>query len=200
MRRGLMLVALLASAPHLQAEEVPSFKATIKTETYAISGQTGAALYASIGQKGPVIGGGKIRAIAYTDFKLTWQRRYENPGGACVLAAARPKLTIIYRLPKPSAALQPSVKASWQRFSEGIIRHERQHGEIITAMVKRIEAETIGIRFDDDADCRQVRAELNRRLGKISRDERDQNIAFDRKEMGDGGNVQQLVLALVNGP
>jgi predicted secreted Zn-dependent protease len=199
MRSGLALLALLVSASVVQAEE-PDFKASIKTETYAISGETGAALYASIGEKGPVIGGGKIRAIAYTDFRLTWQRRYENPGGACVLAAARPKLTIIYRLPKPVATLTPAVKANWQVFADGIIRHERHHGEIIVAMVKRIEAETIGIRFDNDPDCRQVRAELNRRLGRISRDERQQNIQFDRIEMGNGGNVQQLVLALVNGP
>ena len=40
-----------------------------KVETYAISGTTGPALYAAIGEKGPLIGK-NIRTIAHTNFTL----------------------------------------------------------------------------------------------------------------------------------
>ncbi|RUV29867.1 DUF922 domain-containing protein, partial [Mesorhizobium sp. M1A.T.Ca.IN.004.03.1.1] len=67
-----------------------------KIETYAISGQTVEALYVSIGDRGPMIGkdsaGNGRRAIAQTNFKLTWQRDYQPQGNACVLRTARPKL------------------------------------------------------------------------------------------------------------
>ena len=48
------------------------WKAVEKTETYAIAGKSGPELYASIGERGPKVG--KTRAIAYTNFKLTWSQ------------------------------------------------------------------------------------------------------------------------------
>jgi predicted secreted Zn-dependent protease len=200
MYRRLALLLALGTQPAFAVAAGPAWQAIEKTQTYAISGSSGAELYASIGMNGPVIGGGRVRAIAYTDFKLTWQRVYENPDGACVLAAARPKLIITYRVPKPAGPLPAPVKASWERFFNGIIIHERHHGDIIRAMVRKIEKESIGIRFENDPKCQKVRAELTRRLGAISRAERQENVDFDRKEMGNGGTVHQLILALVNGP
>lgn len=46
------------------------WKPVEKVETYAISGQSGLELYRSIGENGPNVG--ITRAIAYTNFKLTW--------------------------------------------------------------------------------------------------------------------------------
>ena len=85
--------ALAPAAAHAE------WKAVEKVETYKISGTTGAALYASIGERGPVVRD-DIRTIAHTNFKLTWSRDYVKKDGACVLAAARPKLaaTVIERL------------------------------------------------------------------------------------------------------
>ncbi|NEK55338.1 DUF922 domain-containing protein, partial [Rhizobium leguminosarum] len=42
--------------------------------------------------------------------------------------------------------------------------------------------------------------ELTRRLGEISQRQRQRGRDFDKIEMGDGGNIQQLILKLVNGP
>ena len=81
-----LLAAMLPFAPARAAD----WKPVEKVETYAISGQTAPELYASIGEKGPVIGkdsaGNLRRAIAHTFFKLTWQRDYDDKatGGACV--------------------------------------------------------------------------------------------------------------------
>ncbi len=81
-----------------------------KTQTYAISGRTGAQLYHSIGQNGPRINksnGKNIRTIAHTNFTLTWARRYKTDDGNCTLVSATPKLTITYTLPKPAQKLPP---------------------------------------------------------------------------------------------
>ncbi|RYE98157.1 MAG: DUF922 domain-containing protein [Oxalobacteraceae bacterium] len=47
-------------------------KATETVETYAISGKTGAELYESIGERGPLLGANRV--VAHTRFKLTWRR------------------------------------------------------------------------------------------------------------------------------
>lgn len=193
------LVILISLHPAARAEGGNPWKPVETVERYAVSGQTEMALYASIGERGPMVRGGKVRAIAYTDFKLTWKRRYENPNGGCLLSEARPNLTIVYRLPKPAEKLPAPVQANWDRFYAGIVAHERNHGDFIMAMVKRIEAETAGLRAENDPDCRKVRAELNRRLKAASQEKNSKDAAFDRAEMREGGTVRRLVIAFVNG-
>ncbi|WP_082597320.1 DUF922 domain-containing Zn-dependent protease [Rhizobium sp. Root708] len=179
-----------ASAQWQPSEEV---------RTYSISGKTGAELYGSIGERGPEVGGG-VRTIAHTTFRLTWQRKYEPRDGACVLASAKPKLVLIYTLPKPSTSLSPTVKASWDTFLDGVRKHEKVHGTIITEMVHDIEAMSVGFSAPDDPDCRKIRVELTKRLGQLSDKQRERGREFDRVEMGQGGNIQALILDFVNGP
>ena len=172
------------------------WKAVETTKPYAISGTTAPELYASIGARGPALGGGRV--IAHTTFKLTWTRNYRPQASSCVLVSAVPKLTIIYTLPKPSSPLPPAVNAKWQTFISGVAAHERVHGGFIRDMVHEIEATSIGFTVANDPDCTKIRIELTKRLGEISARERQRNRDFDKVEMGPGGNVQQLILALVN--
>jgi predicted secreted Zn-dependent protease len=190
-----VLVAVFASVPAMALAE---WQAVEELRPYSISGKTGAELYESIGARGPEAGAG--RAIAHTTFKLTWTRKYEPQGNACVIVTNRPKLIITYTLPKPSAALPAAVKSSWETFISGVQAHERVHGETIKEMVKEIEATSIGLTVADDPDCKKIRIELTRRLGEISQRQRQRGRDFDKIEMGDGGNIQQLILKLVNGP
>ena len=142
------------------------WEAVEKVETYAITGKSGAELYASIDERGPKVGMG--RAIAYTNFKLTWSRKYEPQGDACVLVSARPKLIITYTLPKPSGELPAAIRAHWETFITGVRSHELVHGEIIKEMVRGIEANTVGMSVADDPGCRKIRSELTKRLAKLS--------------------------------
>ncbi|MDV4177367.1 DUF922 domain-containing Zn-dependent protease [Rhizobium brockwellii] len=190
-----VLAAVFTLVPAMALAE---WQATEEVRPYSISGKTGAELYESIGARGPEAGAG--RAIAHTTFKLTWTRKYEPQGNACVIVTNRPKLIITYTLPKPSAALPAAVKSSWQAFISAVQAHERVHGETIKEMVKEIEATSIGLTVDDDPDCKKIRIELTRRLGEISARQRQRGRDFDKIEMGDGGNIQQLILKLVNGP
>ncbi|MGV1869697.1 DUF922 domain-containing Zn-dependent protease [Agrobacterium rosae] len=167
-------------------------------KTYAISGNTGFGLYQSIGERGPQVG---VQAVAHTTFKLTWRRDYRpQPDGACVLATARPNLTIIYTWPKAPAKLPSDVASSWQRFISGVEKHERVHGQHILDMVKKIEAYSVGLRAEDDPKCQSVRTVLQQRLGELSNEQRQRGRDFDRDELSNGGAVHQLILALVNGP
>ena len=184
----LSAVALDARADGQVIEEV---------KTYAISGQSGAELYASIGQHGPKAG--VSRAIALTNFKLTWSRNYQPSGGGCTLVSARPKLVLTYTLPKPAGKLPANLQKRWDVFIEGVRRHEKVHGDIIKDMVATIEATTIGLSVPNDPKCQKIRKEIIMPLSAASNAQRQKSREFDRLELGNGGNVHQLILDLVNG-
>jgi predicted secreted Zn-dependent protease len=190
-------VLALAPAPAVVHAQ---WQAVEEVRTYPVSGSSGSELYRSIGENGPTVGGEQARVIAHTTFKLTWTRKYEPKNNACVLAVAKPKLVIFYTLPRPSAPLTGPVKASWDAFMDGVRKHEHVHGETIVDMVRQIEAISVGLSAPDDPDCRKIRAELTKRLGELSARQRQLGRDFDRTEMGEGGNIQALVLKLVNGP
>ncbi len=186
-----LFIAFLPMTAHADWQPVEIIK------TYAITGTSGAELYDSIGERGPLLGP-KIRAIAHTDFKLTWTRKYEpQPDGACTITTNIPKVIITYTLPKPTGQLPASTRRSWQKFIAGVEAHERVHGGYIKDMVKEIEAMSVGFSVPDDPKCSKIRVELTKRLGEISKKERQRNVDFDKVEFSDGGNLQQLVLKLV---
>lgn len=183
----------------LPVDAVAEWQAVEKVQPYAIAGKTGAALYASIGERGPKVGG-LVRTIAHTNFKLTWTRKYEAQGDACVLVSARPKLVITYTLPKPAEQLPASTRQGWEAFITGVQKHELVHGDQIKDMVKKIETATVGLSSPGDPNCRNIKTEMTKRLGALSRAQRQQSRDFDRTELSNGGNIHQLILALVNGP
>ncbi|MEI9418004.1 DUF922 domain-containing Zn-dependent protease [Mesorhizobium sp. Cs1321R2N1] len=192
-RLCLVTAALVASPLAAQAE----WKPVEKVETYAISGQSGLELYRSIGQNGP--NAGIARAIAHTNFKLTWTRDYQAHAGACVLVSAKPKLIITYTLPSPSSPLSSAIQKNWEVFLAGVSAHEKVHGATIVDMARKIEAATVGLTVPDDPKCSKIRIEMTKRLSALSQAQRQASRDFDRIELGQGGNLQKLILALVNG-
>jgi predicted secreted Zn-dependent protease len=191
---GGLVAAVLMAAPALAAE----WKAVEREQPYRIQGTTGPELYASIGERGPEVGG-LTRTIAHTTFKLTWTRDYQPRNGGCVLASAKPKLTITYTLPKPASRLTGNVRSNWDLFITGVRDHEKVHGQMIKDMVQEIERLSVGLTVENDPNCKKIRQELTRRLAAISQEQRRKSRDFDRVELGDGGNIHQLILRLVNG-
>jgi predicted secreted Zn-dependent protease len=173
------------------------WQAVEQVKPYKISGTTGIELYTSIGERGPLIGG-KVRTVALTDFKLTWTRDYVPQGDVCTLVSARPKLIITYTLPKPSEQLPEPMRKKWETFYAGIRDHEKVHGEQIKEMVETILSTTVGFSVSGDPGCRKIREEIKKPLSAASLAQRQKSRDFDRVEMGDGGNIQQLILRLVN--
>lgn len=189
----LLLAVVLAIPTGARAEWEP----VEQVKTYPVSGASGIELYHSIGENGPKVGVG--RAIAFTDFKLTWTRKYEPRDGGCVITTNRPKLIITYMLPKPSRTLPGALGQRWETFIKGVRAHEKIHGEIIVDMVRQIEQFSVGFTVAGDPNCRKIRTELTRKLGEMSLEQRRRSRDFDRAELSDGGNVHQLILDLVDG-
>lgn len=188
---ALFLLALPAHAD-IRARQVE--------KTYTISGTTGIELYRSIGARGPRIRGGISSAIAKTDFDLKWSRDYRRDGNDCVLVAARPFLTITYTLPKPAETLPADVAARWRVFIAGIRAHEAVHGEYVIDMAQDIYDTTVGFRQRNDPECKTIRHAIQAPLKAAFTRYRTRNRSFEQSEMRDGGNIQQLILELVNGP
>lgn len=183
----------------LPTTALANWQAVERTETYAISGESGAELYASIGERGPKVGKSKYRTIAHTNFKLTWSRDYQAQGDTCTLASARPKLIITYALPKPAGQLPPLTRKNWDVFIEGVRKHELVHGDIIKDMVREIEQISVGLTVSGDPNCQKIRKELTGHLSRLSLEQRRRSRDFDRDELSEGGNIHQLILRLVNG-
>lgn len=198
MRLRVFAVGFAASLVMVAQSHAAEWKAVEREAPYLIQGTTGPELYASIGERGPEVGG-LMRTIAHTTFKLTWTRDYQPRNGACVLASARPKLTITYTLPKPASRLKGTVRSNWDAFISGVRDHEKVHGEMIKEMVREIERISVGLTVGNDSNCKKIRQELTRRLAAISQEQRSKSRDFDRVELGDGGNIHQLILRLVNG-
>ena len=182
------LVATSAMAQDWQAVE--------RVEPYAVQGATGLEIYQSIGERGPKLG--VARVIAHTGFKLTWTRKYERQGNACVITVNRPKLIITYTLPKLKSKLSEPLKSRWDTFIAGVTAHEKVHGDFIKDMVKQIEAMSVGLTVENDPNCQKIRPQLQARLGELSDAQRARSRDFDQVEMSEGGNVHQLILNLVD--
>lgn len=189
--------AAVAAAANPAAAQTWAAKEVVKS--YLVNGSTGIALYESIGAKGPSTSGGG-RAIAHTTWDLKWSRKYEpQADGSCRLASAKPFLTITYTLPKPASKLAEPEAARWKRFSDGIAAHEKVHGKMIREMVDAISATTIGFSVPADRSCQKIRKQIETPLIAARDAYRARSREFDKVEMSEGGNVQRLILGLVNG-
>lgn len=172
------------------------WQATERVEPYTVQGTTGLEIYQSIGERGPKLG--IARVIAHTGFKLTWTRKYERQGDACVITVNKPKLIITYTLPKLKSKLSEPLKGRWDTFIAGVTAHEKIHGDFIKDMVKQIEAMSVGMTVENDPNCQKIRPQLQARLGELSDAQRARSRDFDKVELSDGGNVHQLILQLVD--
>ena len=192
---ALLVLYPLAAAPALAATWQP----VERIVAYPVTGATGLALYRSIGERGPEIGGRRV--IAHTRFDLLWTRRYRpQADGSCVLAVAVPHLTVTTTLPKAPGGLAPAVAASWRRFIDGIAAHERFHAREIVAMVERIAAFSDGLSAPADPGCARVRAKLQAYLAKSIAAHEKASRDFDAAEWGEDGAMRKLALSLINGP
>ena len=189
-------IAVLALATPSRAAD---WQATESTAHYTISGATPLNLYQSIGDKGPKTSTG-TRAIALTNWDLKWRRDYQRRGKGCTLASALPFLSITYALPRPGTKLGGQTEQRWNTFYAGIKAHELQHGAMLKTMTQNIINQTVGLTTQtDDGNCTRLRADVLKNVKAAFDAYTRQSREFDRVEMSKGGNVHQLVLALVNG-
>lgn len=167
-----------------------------QVKTYPVRGGDALALYRSIDDNGPKTSLGS-RAIALTEFDLRWRRDYQPYGSACILASAKPFLTITTTLPKPAGKLNKEMAARWKPFIAGITAHEAVHGMMIRKLTKEIVSGTVGTRMENDSTCKKIRPVILEKVKAVYAAHLARSREFDRVEMGKGGNVEQLVRTLV---
>lgn len=193
MRAAAALAILTLLALPAQALE---WKARERTEHYLVDGTNGLALYRSIGENGPRLSTG-VRTIAVTDWSLKWGRDYKPRGSSCRLAAVRPFLEIIYKLPKARRGLSGAVKRRWATFVAGMETHEKVHGDLLHKMTEEVIRDTLGFTMANDPKCQKIRREVKRLALEAYDRYRTASRAFDRVEMSPGGNVHRLVRGLI---
>jgi predicted secreted Zn-dependent protease len=189
---SLSALVLFASLP-AQAND---WSVTEQVKTYPVRGNDALALYRSIEDNGPKTSLG-TRAIALTEFDLRWRRDYQPDGSACVLTGAKPFLTITTTLPKPAGKLNKDIATRWKPFIGGITAHEGVHGKMIRELTAEIVTRTVGTRLNNDAACKKIRPLILEKVKAAYAVHLARSREFDRVEMGKGGNVEQLVRALV---
>jgi predicted secreted Zn-dependent protease len=77
--------------------------------------------------------------------------------------------------------------------------HERVHGQHLIEMTEAILAATVGLEVAGDSGCKAIRAEVLARVKTEVANYKARARAFDGAEMGKGGNIERLILGLVNG-
>lgn len=193
-RACLLSLALISSTGQAVASGWPP---TERVVTYAISGADGRALYDQIGRKGPRVGVGQRPVIAHTTFDLKWGRDYRKDGAGCRMSRVQPFLSITYTLPD-ARGLSGGLSRKWQTFIAGIDRHERQHGAYARMLAEEILAQTKDLTTDsDNANCDGLRQAVQREVADAFGRYKSRNADFERTEMSSGGNVQQLIIGLV---
>lgn len=191
---GLFCLVPILSVLTLPCNAAPKVKVT--TETYTISGSSGAALIAAMDRSGPKHGF-LTRAIAQTRYTVAWDVETAQSNGACRLTRASATLHLNYTYPQVKGAMPAALKRRWQRFIAGVRKHEEMHGSIARQMVQAAERSVKGMTIPSDRSCGKLNAELKRRVNAVYADYERRQVAFDAREHRAKGVVEGLVGALI---
>jgi predicted secreted Zn-dependent protease len=192
---SLLAIVLMTSAA--TSATAAGVKILVKTQTYTVTGDSGAALVKAMDRTGPRHGF-MTRAIAQTSYTVDWNLQVARTEDACRLVRAVPILHVNYIFPQ-AGNLPPALARRWKRFLAGVHKHEKTHGRIATQMVQAAARSASGLAMKQDPSCNRVRREAKRRIHAIYADYEARQVAFDRREHADGGKVERLVDALIAG-
>ena len=138
------------------------------------------------------------RAIAQTRYAVTWEIDWTESGGTCKLRSAKALLEITYTYPRVTGPVSAELGRRWNRFFAGVKKHEEIHGKIARDMVHAAEKAVKGFSTRNDRTCGKSKREVKRRVDEIYARYEAKQIAFDKNEHRDGGNVEGLVTSLVS--
>lgn len=187
---AIVLAALGATSPPAAAAKI-----LVKTRTYAVTGDSGAALVKAMDRSGPRHGF-MTRAIAQTSYTVDWDLQVTRAKDACRLVRAVPTLHVSYVFPR-AVNLPPALAKRWKRFLAGVRGHEKTHGRIASEMVQAASSSASGVVMRPDPSCSRTRREARRRIDAVYARYEARQVAFDKREHADGGKVERLVDALI---
>ena len=158
-KRALLVLGSVLAASLLGKGAIGKPNQTTKYTYYAISGNTPAAIYATLVKRGPRVGG--VKAYAATT-AVSSQSGQLIQGQNCALDSYRFKIDFTIKLPKlkNEAALTGATRTDWNKFSSFLKIHEETHRSIWLACASALEAKVKAIQAKS---C----AELNDRSTKL---------------------------------
>jgi predicted secreted Zn-dependent protease len=183
------LMACLAASPALCG-----VKTTIRTETYAIAGNTGEALLDSMDRNGPRHGL-LARAMAQTRYKVGWDVDWLRSGNRCRLKSADATLSIVYRYPELARPAPRKLERRWKAFLAGVRQHEEMHGRLAQRMVLVAHKSVSRLARKDDL-CIRSQRQFERIIDAVYAKYEARQARFDDVEHGEGGNVDRLLFML----
>lgn len=170
-------------------------RVSARTQSYEISGKTGAALLDDMDRRGPRQGF-LTRAIAQTSYSLSWTIEWAETRSACRVSSVDGVVDITYTYPA-AKGLSPALERRWNRFLSGVRRHERVHGDIARQMARAIERSVSRVYVGDDRGCRKARAQTKRIMAEITDDHEARQRRYDLREHREGGAVERLIDQLI---
>jgi predicted secreted Zn-dependent protease len=176
----IVLIACLAASPALCG-----VKTTIRTETYAIAGNTGEALLDSMDRNGPRHGL-LARAMAQTRYKVGWDVDWLKSGSKCRLKSADATLSIVYRYPVLARRAPRKLERRWKAFLAGVRQHEEMHGRLARQMVVAAHNSVSRLARMDDL-CVRSQRQFERIIDAVYAKYEAKQARFDDMEHGDGG-------------
>jgi predicted secreted Zn-dependent protease len=181
------LVACLAASPGLA-----DVKTVVRTETYAIAGNSGEELLDAMDRKGPRHGL-RARAMAQTRYEVDWKIDWLKSDGKCRLNSADATLSIVYRYPALAGPASPRLVRRWKTFIAGVRRHEEMHGKIARQMVAAIHRSVSWRAVGNDRYCIKSQKKIERLIDAGYDKYEARQARFDDKEHAEGGNVDRLL-------
>ena len=104
---------------------------SVSTAYYDVEGATTEAIFSFVERNGPTDGEGK-RGSGLTS--VTWGYEWQGmrSGDSCAIRSMTIRADIVVTLPRHAneAALDPAIRAHWQRYAEGVAAHEQRHVDI----------------------------------------------------------------------
>jgi predicted secreted Zn-dependent protease len=189
------LIVSVVAATLVSGPAAAGAKVLVRTQTYVVKGDSGAALVRAMDRTGPRHGF-MTRAIAQTSYTVDWDIQVRATDGTCRLTRATPTLNLTYIFPQ-ARGLPASLSKRWKTFLAGVHGHERKHGRIAKEMVVAAEKSVSGLAIANDPSCNRVRREARRRIDVVYARYEARQVAFDASEHRDGGRVEKLVNALI---
>jgi len=171
-------------------------KTSVKVGSYAVSGQTGEALIASMDRNGPRHGF-MTRAIAQTRYEVSWRLDWRISGKVCRLQAAHANLSIDYSYPKLSSRVSPALARRWNTFLAGVRKHEQTHGRYARDMVNTAYRKVKGVTVANDPSCSRAKRTVEKIVSDTYAAYEARQVAFDQREHSPGGVVDRLITALL---
>jgi predicted secreted Zn-dependent protease len=158
-KRALLVLGSVLAASVLGNSTFAKPNQTTKYVYYPISGNTPAAIYATLVKRGPRVGG--VKAYAATT-AVSSQSGQLVQGQNCALEQYRFKIDFTIKLPKlrNEAALTGTTKTDWNKFSSFLKIHEETHRSIWLACASELEAKVKAVQAKSCAELNDKSTKL----------------------------------------